>query len=485
MKREVNYITDPSIETARVAREQELLAKDYTFILDLERLYEGLSTLEIKFLYNNSPSFKTAADKLNQIADRNPFAGDNVDETNVVALFRALPEWQQKIEIARIKPELKAIIDADFDRFNALTPEEQAAELAGTEMQPAVVLTTEQQAEKDAAQAETDRKAAEERAAAVQPTEVLFDGVEKIGEGSYKLTVDPGDGTPVEIFYAATQAELFAKLRKSKANATKEIRRRKKALEITTDMKALEVEKVNYAPYLRPLSLTPDQIFQLTEDQKDPSKVLAATAQLRQASLTKEECDRHNEGLDRQRYMDGYNVGTTWLGANADKFYRDPGGENIANLQKIMGELNWGMTIHNLDLAYGILKDQGVLLDPPEPEELNQPITPQPAPVIPVVATVPAVVAPAAAVAVPVVPSAAPVPTTGGLPAAPKVLRPGSSTTGGMPTRRIESVSTASPALVLTAEEYRKMPAAEAKTRYLQEPAFKAALDELIRTGKV
>jgi len=54
-----------------------------------------------------------------------------------------------------------------------------------------------------------------------------------------------------------------------------------------------------------------------------------------------------------------------------------------------------------------------------------------------------------------------------------------------MPTRRIESVSQAAPQVVLSVEDYHKMPASVLKQRYNHEPAFKAAVDKLMAEGKV
>lgn len=520
-----NYITDPAIAAAREAREKELLAKDYTYILDLDRLYEGLGVSEIKYLYTNSPSFKQMADKFNQVADASPFAGE-VDETNIVALFRALPEWQQKIEIKKIKPELKAIIDADYDRFSALTPEEQAAGLstdpprlespdiethlldqdelnrlsledvdkvAVNDPDPVRRQSALDNARSRRAQAEIDRLAAEAQAAVVPVAEVLPEGVEKIGEGSYKLTVAPVDGSNAEIFYGKNVFELFGKLRTSKAHATARIRRTNKKVQIKEEMKVLG-EVINYPTLVSPINLTPDQIFSLTErreklqkEMNDPSRVIEARKELRKvdnqlelASLTFEECEVINRPEIERRRREQYSTAALWIKDNPE-FNNVP--ENIEKFQDLMTQLNWGVTYDNMDKAFEILKEQDVLLSPLEDESSSRPIVLQPASVVPVVTAVPA--AAVAAPAVPVVTSPTAAASASALPAAAKVLRPGSSTTATMPTRRIESAPAARLAPVLTVEEYRAMPAAEAKRRYLQDPSFKAGLDALIASGKV
>ena len=414
-------------------RSNQIIIADYSAAQNFDELYGDLSTAEIKRLYTENASFKATVDKLN------------------------LPPEQTQT-LARSQDEIDA---------------EKAAEAAAAAIP--VAQTPEE------IQAEQDRLTAEAAAANVIPTvpngsvEELYDGIEKIGEGSYKLTVTPGDGSPDEIFYGVSQKECFKALRRSKANATKELRRRRKKIEISNDLKALEVEVINYAPLMKPVILTPDEIFTLTEQLKDPITVLEATRKLRQASITPEECTRQNEATERQRYSDQFNTAVTWMQQHPE-FYNCP--ENIQTLQEFMGTLNWAVTIKNLNLAFSNLQEQGVLLEPPEDESTVQP-TPQPASVVPVVVA-PVVAAPVAVVAPPKQVAA----TAGALPDATKVLRPGSSSTGIQPTQRIETIRVAAPA-VLSAEEYNAMPAATVKMKYQRDPKFKDQVDALIASGKI
>lgn len=414
------------------ARRAAILAADYSAATSIDDLYRPLSTAEIKLLYNQNASFKA-----------------KVDEFNVIAQAAVAP---------------------------ALTPEEQAqkdADAAAQAQADAEAAT--------AAQAEADRLAAEAEAAnklPEPPAEKLYDGVEKLPDGRYKLTVDPEDGTPAEIFYGASQADCFKALRKSKAQATRELRRRKKKLQITEELKALKAEKVSYPPLVKPLRLTPDEIFDLTEKQKDPTTVIEAMRKLRQASLTQEECDRLNSIEGQRQRSEAKTIAVEWIEQNPE-FYNCT--ENIAAMQDLMGGLNWAVTIKNLDLAFKILQDQGVLLEEPETETPVQPVA-QPASVVPVAA---APVSPASAPAA-VVPAKVPAAPASALPASAKVLRPGSSSSTGMvPTRRVDSASRATPTFVLTVEEYHRIPAAIMKTRMQREPEFRAAVDKLIAEGKI
>ena len=435
MSQQVQEQNDQS-QAEAAARAEQISTADYSAATTFEELYGDLSVTEIKYLMSQNATFKAKIAELN---------GQPLPQTQTLAKSQDEIDAERAAEAAQVK-----------------TPEQ--------------------------IQAEADRIAEEAAAANVTLTvqrdavEVLYEGVEKLGEGSYKLTVDPEDGTPAEIFYGVTQADCFKKLRKSKASATREIRRRQKKIEITQELKDLAVETIDYAPLLQPIVLTPDEIYTLCEQQKDPITVLEATRKLRQASLTPEECARHNEGIERQRYTDGRNTAISWLQLNPS-FYNCP--ENISAMQELMGGLNWAVTLKNMDKAYATLVEQGVLLDRPEqPSTQVQPAA-QPASVVSVAAAPAVTPAQAQASAVPTNTPAATPATTGALPDA-RQLRPAdrSSSTGMQPTRRVENAG-AVVANVLTVEEYNRMPAATVKQRYQREPAFKAQVDALIDTGKI
>lgn len=241
-------------------------------------------------------------------------------------------------------------------------------------------LDSQMQAEVEA-QAQKDREAAELAEAARAPgaNEVLFDGVEKLGPGSYKLTVPSADGADKpEVFYGNSQAELFAKLRKSKGYATTEIRRRSKSVQVTPEMRKMQVERVDY-PFIQPLQLTSDQIYTLTEERaewdkklKDPAHVLEAKRKLREidgklelASLSTEECTRRNGEVERRAYAEGNRIAVDWISANRARFYNCQ--ENIKSMQDLMGldGLNWAVTFNNMTKAFEILQTQGVLWNVP------------------------------------------------------------------------------------------------------------------------
>ena len=409
---------------------QVMLEADYSAAGSADELFGTLSVAEIKALYSQNPTFRAKADEFNgQPTTTLAPSQDEIDAAKAA----------EPVVVPEILVETPVVVQQP-------------------EVVPSVVQVPE-------------------------PVEELYDGIEKIGEGSYKLTVDPEDGSPAEIFYGATQKDCFKALRRSKAHATKELRRRAKKIQITKELEDLKVEKIDYAPFLTPLSLTADEVYTLTEQMKDPTTVLEASRKLRLASLTPEECARQNEIITRQRRNEQASIAATWL-ISTPEFYNCD--ENIEKIRELMGTLDWAVTPRNLDLAFKTLTEQGALLERPE-EHVPKPVAVQPASVVPVIAApvvVTPVATPVAVVAPPQSTNAAQAATAGALPDAAKVLRPGSSSTATMPTRRIDSVQ-APQVPVLTVEEYNNTSAAVVKMRYQREPAYKAQVDALIASGKI
>ena len=456
---------------ADIDRKNDVLSADYSGYNSIEEIWKGLSSAEINLLKSQSPSYKK-----------------RVEELDLIAAFRRLSEEDQAVFFAEANEATRITLENDGYVASQTTTlakspgeaQEEAEAARLTQQSEAGIGKTpeEIEAEQEEAarvQAEADRVAAEAAAIPAVPrgsVEILYEGVEKLGNNAYKLTVDPEDGTPAEIFWGESQKECFKKLRESKAHAVRELRRRRKQLEITQELRDLQPEVIPYAPLMQAVSLTPKEIYDLTEQQKDPSTVLEATRKLRQASYTPEECARYNEAIERQRFSEQKATGEKWISENPD-FHASP--ENINNLIKLMGGLGWAATEKNLDLAFKILKEQEVYV----PEVIETPPSAQPASVVPVA---PAAVA---APAVPTVP--APAAPAGALPAAKRMLRPGSlaeSSTGIQPSVRM-SERTGQPPRVLpmSAEEYSSINSATLKTRYAKEPEFKARVDAYWAAG--
>ena len=462
---------DEKRRQADLVRQTSVLSADYSGYSNLDQMLAGLSSDEVRTLRSQNASFKK-----------------RLEDFDLIAAFRRLDDEQQTAFFAEANEGTRAVLENDGYVSSQTTTlaqspgeaqeEAEAARLAqqseaGIGQTPEELAAEEQQAEAARVQAEADRVAVEAAAANTtvalprDQVEVLYDGVEKLGNNAYRLTVDPEDGTPVEVFWGESQKECFKKLRDSKKHSIRELRRRKNQLEITQELRDLQPEVIPYAPLMQAVSLTPKEIYDLTEQQKDPSTVLEATRKLRQASYTPEECARYNEAIERQRFNEQKATGEKWISENPD-FHASP--ENINNLIKLMGGLGWAATEKNLDLAFKILKEQEVYV----PEVIETPPPAQPAFVVPV-----------AAVAVPTVP--APAAPAGALPAAKRMLRPGSlaeSSTGIQPSIRMGERTGAAPrVLPMSAEEYSSINSATLKTRYAKEPEFKARVDAYWAAG--
>lgn len=456
---------------ADIDRKNDVLSADYSGYNSIEEIWKGLSSAEINLLKSQSPSYKK-----------------RVEELDLIAAFRRLSEEDQAVFFAEANEATRITLENDGYVASQTTTlakspgeaqdEAEAARLAqqneaGIGKTPEEIQEENERVEAGRLQAEADRVAAEAAAANTtvalprDQVEVLYDGVEKLANNAYRLTVDPEDGTPVEVFWGESQKECFKKLRESKVQAVRELRRRRKQLEITQELRDLQPEVVAYAPLMQAVSLTPKEIYDLTEQQKDPSTVLEATRKLRQASYTLEECARYNEAIERQRYNDQKTVAEKWISGNPD-FHASP--ENIGNMQKLMGQLNWAVTEKNLDLAFKTLKEQEAYV----PEVIETPPPAQPAFVVPVAPVVtPKVQTPAA--------------PAGALPAAKRILRPGSlaeTSTGIQPSVRMpERLGQPPRVLPMSAEEYSSINSATLKTRYAKEPEFKARVDAYWAAG--
>jgi hypothetical protein len=393
----------------KAARHQQIMEADYSAATTLDELWQDLSTDEIKALSRENATFRMRQSEL----DNEP-----------------LPQTQT---LAASPGEAAAMVDS----------ERVAAEEA---------------------QAVTDRARAEETQGSGTPaaTEKLYEGVEKRGENDYVLTLDPEDGSNCEIFYGKSQAECWKKLRESKKNATRELRRRAKKIQITQELENAQIERIPYPPLLEKVTLSPTELFDYTEQLKDPVTSLTAMQKLRTASMTQAEIDLFNENIIRQREIDAQNVASQWITTHPE-FYRCP--ENIAALQDLMFRLDWGISIHNLNVAFKALKDQGIHVEKPEGGD-QAVVTETPTLVVPEPAPKPAAAQPR--------------------PAAPaRVYRPASNSTSPMATRRIDTIRTAPKVTALTPAEYHATPSAVLQARYRKDPAYRAQVDELIASGKV
>ena len=420
--------SNQSREDAKASRLAGLMEMDFSAAQSIDELWapggNHLASDEIKKLTHGNESFKKRLDQLN----------GRETSISLIEQYRALDTVGQQQFYEKLTPAERALIDRDVKKFlaDADTQEQRDAKAAEE-------------------QAVADRAAAELAAANANRNEQLYPGVVKFGEDDYRLTINPGDGSNPEVFRGTSQQEVWKKLVDSKKNATAELRRRAKKAAITPELKE-QFERMNWPPLLEYVELQPTEIFELTEQLKDPSTMLQAQRRLAKAALTKEEVERQNSETIRARIAEGRNTTTMWMKAN--NFYAESP-ENITALNEIFVKHDIFPTPFNLSLAFETLKNQGLYVEAPE-SEASAPIA-----------------APAAAPSAPVATQPA------------RVLRPVSSSTSGMSTTRMEMRSKPVAAPALTPEAYHAMPAQIMQTRYKKEPAFRAEVDALIASGKV
>jgi len=102
---------------------------------------------------------------------------------------------------------------------------------------------------------------------AVNPIE----GIQQDADGNYFDVVDLGDGSGKQIFKGKTVGEVLAQYRQAQIHATRKIRElnRERKLAVTPD-------PAQEYPEYRPYQPSADELWQLSEDLKDPVKMAGA-----------------------------------------------------------------------------------------------------------------------------------------------------------------------------------------------------------------
>ena len=279
------------------------------------------------------------------------------------------------------------------------------------------------------------------------------------------MTIDPEDGTAPEVFWGETQAEVWKKLRDSKKNATRELRRRANQVKVTQELRDMAVDVIEYAPLEQKITLTPAELFEATEMLKDPTTSIEGTRRLQAAARTDADIARANEALLRGRYLEAQTIAKKWMEDNKSQFFVCD--HNIGQLRDLMASLNWAITPSNMDKAFAALVEQGVLIDSLPEAEVEAPAIPTPSR---------RVITPMPAPSAPAIPQAS-------RPTAP-VRRPlnNTSANGTSSARLRENTGrTSSPAM--SAVEYASYTSADMRSKYKLDPAFRSRVDAYWAAG--
>jgi hypothetical protein len=423
-------VYDSQKRAEQEARLEELRNKMFFGVRHQGSYDDGLSTEEIKFLRLNNESF--------------------VATMTTIDGFRTLSPEQQESFYNEANIETRTTLESDgyLPQTLAESPDE-AAEILDSRR------ATEQQK-----LFQQSREAEEELARKQQ----IYPGVEKIDENLFRLVVDPGDGTAAEIFQGSTPAETFQKLIESKKHATRELRRRASQVKVTQELRDMAVDVIEYAPLEQKVTLTPAELFEAHAMLSDPSTAVEGTRRLQLAARTPEDIARANESLLRGRMLEAQSIAKKWMDDNPQFIAND---HNIGQLRDLMGGLNWAITPRNMSKAFEALVEQGVLTENFAAEDETLVV---PTPARRVITSVPAPSAPA-------IPQAS-------RPAAVPVRRPlnNTSANGTSSARLRENTGrTSSPAM--SATEYASYTAADMRSKYKLDPAFRSRVDAYWAAG--
>lgn len=294
-------------------------------------------------------------------------------------------------------------------------------------------------------------------------------------DGMWQISVTSESGQ-VEIFRGKTKNEVIKALAKGKKHATEKIAQQQRIIETQNEV-LIEPEHVELPSLLEVKQLTPEERFKISQMLTDPARVAEAYKLLKESDP--DEVERKNQEILARINQEGNDITQAWVattGFNASR-------RNIRELATFMKKQGWSITAKNLDAAVDYLIKTDRLVNPfgDELELPEPPVVASPQPAAPAAVAQPAVAAPA-------VPPVAPAGPPSVLPDADRErnLRPGSSSTGGTRSDMVArpaapaSSAPATPKIVLTAEEYRRTPMSEVRRRYRTEPAYRAAVDELL-----
>lgn len=423
---------------AAQSRQNELQTRNFSGAKSFDELNDGLSGEEISSLYRSNQSFHATTDRLN-------------DEHATIQGFRAMTSEQQAAFFQESNEATKTLLAEDG--YVA----EQTQTLAPSLVEAEEVRDAQRQFEQD-------RLSEESRAAETQNNtqEILYEGCEKLADGRYRLTVDAGEGAQPEIFYGNRQGECWAALRKSKAHATAALRRRAKDVQLTRELREMKVAVVNYPPLMEKITLTPEQVYQYTVEQSDPTTSVEAIRMLRLGGMSQDEVDRINAAEIRAREQEAYTTASKWITSHPEFYACD---DNLKALRDLMGGLNWACVSENFDLALKILQEQDALVDKlPEVEpEFHTGPEPKPRTVF--------------------IPKAAPVeaPKVAPAPATRPSRRPLNNSGIGFREARMNTEPVKPQPM--TAVEYAGFSAVELKTRYNRDESFRARVDAYWAAG--
>lgn len=192
--------------------------------------------------------------------------------------------------------------------------------------------------------------------------EVEVEGLTRDKDGNYVDTVDLGDGSGPQVFKGKTVAELLSKYRKAQEHATRKIREQALALKLRDTP-----DPAKPLPSYQPHTPSADELFQLAEDLKDPTKAPAALRRATEwqlgASFDEVRGTLQSINTDRAR-REVFEAGEAFMEAHPE--YKRCA-ENEEAIFAYLDKHKLAYTRKNFEIAFGELKSGLILVSPGQP----------------------------------------------------------------------------------------------------------------------
>lgn len=202
----------------------------------------------------------------------------------------------------------------------------------------------------------------------------------------YSRVIDLGDGSPPQVFRAATKDELIEKIASAQANASRRIRELKNQLKTK-----VEPDPAPPKPTFEQKKLTPEEEFILGQEiQTAPTEALSKALQ----ALLGAPVDELKSALEFTRASkqreEIIRVGQQFVAANPDYPAGDKKAEGL--MANYIQKNNLAWTVKNLEIAFDELREAGLIsvAEPQAPtitvaDEEEEPVLERPSPAAPVV----------------------------------------------------------------------------------------------------
>jgi len=188
-----------------------------------------------------------------------------------------------------------------------------------------------------------------------------FEGIQQDKDGNYVDVVDLGDGSGPQVFKGKTVPELLAKYRKAQEHATRKIREQALQLKLRETPDPAQPTP-NYAPH----QPTADELWQLGEDLREPTRAVAALRRATEWQLgaSLDEVRATLQGIQAEKMKrEVFAAGEAFMNAHPE-YVRCA--ENEQAMFSFLESRGLAMTRKNFEIAFEELRP-GLVLAAPKP----------------------------------------------------------------------------------------------------------------------